>query len=257
MDLELAGKTAVVTGASRGIGLAIAQAFLDEGANVIGAAREKPGAGVPTEGVSTFTFGTADLSSDVGAQEFADTVPGPVDILVNNVGAAPARPDGFASISDDQWLQSLALNLLAGVRVTRALLPKLAPGASIVMIASENSLLPDPLVMDYSAAKAAALSFTKSLSKELAPSGIRVNSVSPGPVATELWLGKNGVAETAARATGRTPQEIRAGAEAAMPTGRFTQPQEVARLVLVLASPVFANITGADFVIDGGMRPTI
>lgn len=257
MDLELAGKTAVVTGASRGIGLAIAQAFLDEGVHVIGAAREAPGAAVQPQGVGSFTFGIADLSSDVGAQEFAETVTGPVDILVNNVGAAPARPDGFASISDAQWLQSLALNLLAGVRVTRALLPKLAPGASIVMIASENSLLPDPLVMDYSAAKAAALSFTKSLSKELAPSGIRVNAVSPGPVATELWLGKNGVAETTARATGRTPQEIRAGAEAAMPTGRFTQPQEVARLVLVLASPVFANVTGADFVIDGGMRPTI
>jgi len=81
--------------------------------------------------------------------------------------------------------------------------------------------------------------------------------VSPGPVATDLWLGTDGVAETTARAAGRTPGEIRAGAEAARPTGRFTQPQEVARLVLVLASPTFGNITGADFVIDGGMRPTL
>jgi len=257
MELELAGKTAVVTGASRGIGLAIAQALVDEGVHVIGAAREAPEAGGPHGRGGTFDFQTADLSNDVGAREFADSVTGPIDILVNNVGSAPARPDGFSSISDAQWLQSLSLNLLAAVRVTRAFVPRLNAGAAIVMIASENSILPDPLVMDYSAAKAAALSFTKSLSKELAPGGIRVNSVSPGPVATDLWLGSNGVAETTARATGRTPQEVRAGAEAVIPTGRFTQPEEVARLVLVLVSPVFANITGADFVIDGGMRPTI
>jgi NAD(P)-dependent dehydrogenase (short-subunit alcohol dehydrogenase family) len=257
MELELAGKVAVVTGASRGIGLAIAQALVDEGVQVIGAAREAPESGGPQERGGTFDFRTADLSSDVGAREFAESVTGPIDILVNNVGSAPARPDGFSSISDAQWLQSLSLNLLAAVRVTRAFVPKLNTGAAIVMITSENSILPDPLVMDYSAAKAAALSFTKSLSKELAPTGIRVNSVSPGPVATDLWLGSDGVAETTARATGRTPQEVRAGAEAAIPTGRFTQPREVARLVLVLVSPVFANITGADFVIDGGMRPTI
>jgi len=180
-----------------------------------------------------------------------------VDILVNNVGSAPARPDGFSSISDEQWLETMALNLLSAVRVTRRVVPKLRAGAAIVTIASENSMLPDPLVMDYSAAKAALLSFTKSLSKELAPSGIRVNSVSPGPVATDLWLGNDGVAETTARATGRTPSEVRAGAEAAIPTGRFTQPREVARLVVVLASSTFGNITGADFVIDGGMRPTV
>ena len=257
MNLELDGKTAVVTGASRGIGLAIVQALLDEGVHVIGAARKAPDVRIQLARSENFTFVPADLSSDTGAKELAGAVPGPVDILVNNVGSAPARPDGFASISDEQWVQTLALNLLAAVRITRQVLPRLRSGAAIVMIASENSILPDPLVMDYSAAKAAVLSFTKSLSKELAPSGIRVNSVSPGPVATDLWLGTDGVAETTARAAGRTPGEIRAGAEAAIPTGRFTQPQEVARLVLVLASPTFGNITGADFVIDGGMRPTL
>ncbi len=256
MDLDLTGKNAVVTGASRGIGLAIVQALLDEGVHVLGAARQAPD---PTQlaGGDDFTFVAADLSSEAGAKEFTEAVSGPVDILVNNVGSAPARPDGFASISDEQWVQTLELNLLAAVRVTRRLVPRLRAGAAIVTIASENSMLPDPLVMDYSAAKAALLSFSKSLSKELAPSGIRVNSVSPGPVATDLWLGSGGVADTTSRATGQSATQIRAGAEAAIPTGRFTQPQEVARLVLVLASPGFGNITGADFVIDGGMRPTL
>jgi NAD(P)-dependent dehydrogenase (short-subunit alcohol dehydrogenase family) len=256
MELELTGKNAVVTGASRGIGLAVVQALLDEGVHVVGAARKAPDE-TQLAGSDVFTFVPADLSSDAGANEFAEAVSGPVDILVNNVGSAPARPDGFASISDEQWLQTLELNLLAAVRVTRRLVPKLRAGAAIVTIASENSMLPDPLVMDYSAAKSALLSFSKSLSKELAPSGIRVNSVSPGPVATDLWLGSGGVAETTSRATGKSATQVRAGAEAAIPTGRFTQPQEVARLVLVLASPSFGNITGADFVIDGGMRPTL
>ncbi len=113
MELELTGKNAVVTGASRGIGLAIVEALLDEGVHVLGAARKAPD---PTQlaGRDHFTFVSADLSSDAGVNEFSEAVSGPVDILVNNVGSAPARPDGFASISDEQWMQTLELNLLDG-----------------------------------------------------------------------------------------------------------------------------------------------
>jgi NAD(P)-dependent dehydrogenase (short-subunit alcohol dehydrogenase family) len=130
-------------------------------------------------------------------------------------------------------------------------------GGSIVTISSVNASLPDPLVVDYSAAKAALTNFSKSLSKDVGPRGIRVNTISPGPVATALWLGENGVAQSVSHAGGGSPEEVAAAAAAASVTGRFTQPEEVADLVLVLASDRFGNVTGADFRIDGGLIDTI
>jgi NAD(P)-dependent dehydrogenase (short-subunit alcohol dehydrogenase family) len=129
-------------------------------------------------------------------------------------------------------------------------------GGSIITISSVNAALPDPLVIDYSAAKAALASFCKALSKELGPHGIRVNTISPGPVATDLWLGSGGVAETVAEAAGGTPGSVAAAAVAGTATRRFTEPAEVADLVLFLASSRTGNITGADFAIDGGLKPT-
>ena len=261
MDLRLTDTLAVVTGASRGIGLAAARALLDEGATVIGVARTPTDESRALEDSSGFRFRPADLSDPdaIGRlrDELASTSGGRVGILVNNVGSAPPRPGGFASITDDDWLRTYELNALAAVRVTRALLDLIPDGGAIVNVVSENAILADPLVMDYSAAKAALLSFTKSLSKELGPRGIRVNSVSPGPVATALWLGAGGVAQTVSAAGGGTPEEVRHGAEQAMVTGRFTTPEEVGALVAMLASPVLGNLTGSDVVIDGGMRPTM
>ena len=253
MDLDLRGGTALVTGASRGIGLAIVRRLLEEGMRVVAVARHAP-EDPPTGDVR---FVPADLSSPDGPLALADAVGERLDVLVNNVGSAPPRPGGFATIDDDAWQQTLDLNLLAAVRVTRALVGLMPSGAAIVNVVSENALLADPLVMDYSAAKAALLSWTKSLSKALGPTGIRVNSISPGPVATDLWLGHGGVADTISAATGATADDVRRGAEQSMVTGRFTQPSEVADLTAVLASPRFANLTGADVVIDGGLRPTM
>jgi len=181
-----------------------------------------------------------------------------IDILVNNVGGASARIGGFLSITDEEWQTTLNLNLMATVRATRSALPvMLAAGrGAIVNICSVNSVLSDPAVMDYSAAKAALASFSKALSKEVGPKGIRVNTVSPGPVATDLWLGDHGVAATVSRATGTRPEDVASDAAREMVTGRFSRPDEVADLVLVLASDVTANVTGADFRIDGGLVPT-
>ncbi|HEX8933899.1 MAG TPA: SDR family oxidoreductase [Pseudonocardiaceae bacterium] len=156
-------------------------------------------------------------------------------------------------------LVSLTLNLMAAVRATRAALPLMlaAGNGAIVNVVSVNAFLPDPAVMDYSAAKAALANFSKSLSKEVGPQGIRVNTVSPGPVATDLWLGTDGVAATAARASGVPPEEVADSAVRSTATGRFTQPNEVADLVLLLVSQRAKNVTGTNITIDGGLTTTL
>jgi NAD(P)-dependent dehydrogenase (short-subunit alcohol dehydrogenase family) len=128
---------------------------------------------------------------------------------------------------------------------------------SIIATSSVNAFLPDPVVIDYSAAKAALSNFCKSLSKEVGPQGIRVNTVSPGPVATDLWLGPDGVAESLAARSGTDPAHVAEAAAAASVTGRFTEPVEIARLVAFLAGDAAANITGADVTIDGGLIATV
>jgi NAD(P)-dependent dehydrogenase (short-subunit alcohol dehydrogenase family) len=191
---------------------------------------------------------------DAAAQTF-----GELDILVNNVGGVRPRTGGFASVTPQDWSATLSVNFLAAVHVTRLALPLLTAGdgGSIVTISSVNAALPDPLVIDYSAAKAALANFCKALSKEIGPHGVRVNTISPGPVATDLWLGTGGVAETLAGAANSTPGAVATAAVAGTPTGRFTEPGEVADLVLFLASPRAGNITGADFAIDGGLKTTL
>jgi NAD(P)-dependent dehydrogenase (short-subunit alcohol dehydrogenase family) len=154
---------------------------------------------------------------------------------------------------------SLTINFLAAVRATRAALPHLLanPASSIVTVSSVNALLPDPGVLDYSAAKAALSNFCKSLSKEFGPRGVRVNWVSPGPVQTDLWLGDKGVAATVSRAAGKDPEEVVKEQAAQGVTGRFTYPQEVADLVTLLATDRLGNLTGSDIVIDGGLIQTL
>jgi NAD(P)-dependent dehydrogenase (short-subunit alcohol dehydrogenase family) len=261
VDLHLTGKLAVVTGASRGIGLAVTTALSDEGARVVAGARtiteelSRLAAERPVYPVSV------DLATPDGPAKLVDqavTKFGGMDILINNVGAVQPRTGGFQSITDDNWLSTLTLDLLAAVRATRAALPHLLERAgSIVTICSVNAFLPDPLVMDYSAAKGALANFCKALSKEVGPRGVRVNTVSPGPVATDLWLGKGGVAETVARAGGLKPEAVANHAALDAVTGRFTRPEQVADLVVLLASDRAGNVTGADFVIDGGMTTTL
>jgi len=181
-----------------------------------------------------------------------------IDILVNNVGSAPARTGGFLDITDEDWQTTITLDLMAAVRATRSALPAmLAAGrGAIVSVCSVNASLPDPAVLDYSAAKAALAAFCKALSKEVGPRGIRVNTVSPGPVATDLWLGDHGVAQAVSHATGARPEEVASQAARQSVTGRFSRPDEIADLVLLLASDRTANVTGADFRIDGGLVPT-
>lgn len=127
--------------------------------------------------------------------------------------------------------------------------------ATTVTVSSVNAFLPDPAVIDYSAAKGALTNFCKSLSKEFGTRGVRVNTVSPGPVETDLWLGDHGVA--AAQATDGHPDEVAKQAVAGTSTGRFTHPQEVADLVVLLASGRAGNVTGTDILMDGGLVKTL
>ncbi|QRP47796.1 oxidoreductase [Amycolatopsis sp. FDAARGOS 1241] len=257
MDLRLRGKTALVTGASRGIGLAVTRTLVEEGVRVVAAARNVDGdlKELPVEAVAI------DLGTPEGAArvvEEAVTRVGGIDVLVNNVGFVRPRPDGFTSVTDEDWLATLNLDLMSAVRTTRAALPSLLERqGAIVTVCSVNATLPDPLVIDYSAAKAACLSFFKSLSKEVGARGVRVNTVSPGPVATDLWLGKGGVAETVGAAVGAEAGNVAAKAAADSVTGRFTRPEEVADLVAFLASDRAGNVTGTDVLIDGGMTQTM
>jgi NAD(P)-dependent dehydrogenase (short-subunit alcohol dehydrogenase family) len=258
MDLELDGKLAVVTAASRGIGLAVVRALAAEGARVVAGAR-RPSHELDQlveEGRVRWVAG--DLVDPDGPAALIAAAGGPVDILVNNLGGAPVRTGGFLSVTDEQWHATLELNLMGAIRTTRAVLPGMLERGrgSIVNICSVNSSLPDPLVIDYSTAKAALAAFSKALSKEVGGKGVRINTVSPGPVETDLWLGAGGVAETVGKASGSEPGDVAKGAAGDSVTGRFTHPEEVADAVLMLAGARSGNTTGADIRIDGGLIPT-
>lgn len=261
MDMELGGRTAVVTGASKGIGLATTRSLVDAGAHVVAGARTLGAELKELVEAGTATFVPVDLSTASGPVELVEAAlgRGGIDILVNGVGGVTPRTDGFVGITDDDWDRSWTLGLMAAVRTTRAAVPAMVERGSgvIVMIGSVNAFLPDPLVLDYSAVKAALTNFAKSLSKELGPQGIRVVSVSPGPVATDLWLGDSGMARTLSRATGRGAQDIADSAVGDTPLGRFTEPREVADLVTFLAGERAANITGADVTVDSGLITTM
>jgi len=262
VKLELDGRTAVVTGASRGIGLAVVRALRDEGAHVVAGARTGSPelTALTADGQVIEVFG--DLTTTDGCQALVDEAVsrfGGINVLINNVGGVRPRTEGFDAVTDADWQWALEINLMSAVRATRAAVPHLIKAApsTIVTICSVNAALADPGVIDYSAAKAALRSFCKSLSKELGPAGVRVNTVSPGPVETALWLGPGGVADTLSQAQGLDAGAVKQAAVAGTPTQRFTRPDEVAQVVLLLASNTAGNITGADVLIDGGMHTTM
>jgi NAD(P)-dependent dehydrogenase (short-subunit alcohol dehydrogenase family) len=261
MDLHLSGKTAVVTGASKGIGLAITQALVDAGAHVIAGSRTR-GEQLPAlEETGQVSFVPVDLSRPDAAEELVGAAAhrGGIDVLVNNVGGATVHSGGLASITDDEWQASWDLNVMGVVRPTRAALPEIERrgGGSIVIVGSVNAYFPNPEIYEYCAAKAAVTNLAKALSKELASKNIRVNSVSPGPVSTGLWMDEGGVADGFAAVSGQTADEVRAMIASAMPTGRFTTPEQVADLVVFLASDRAGNTTGSDYRIDGGFVTTL
>jgi NAD(P)-dependent dehydrogenase (short-subunit alcohol dehydrogenase family) len=258
VDLALNDRVAVVTGANKGIGLAVTKALLDEGAHVVAGSLTTEN----LDGLDRVTAVPVNLMDADGpallVQRAVDEH-GRLDVLVNNVGAVRIRIDGFLGTSDEEFEWALQMDFFTGLRATRAALaPMLEQGSgAIVNVASVNSFFqPDAATIDYGVAKAAVVNLSKSLAQEFGSQGIRVNCVSPGQVSTDLWLGEHGVAETIGKATGADADTVRRGAAASIATGRFTTPEEVATLIALLASERAANITGVNYVIDGGLIKT-
>jgi NAD(P)-dependent dehydrogenase (short-subunit alcohol dehydrogenase family) len=261
MDLGLNDKVAVITAAGGGIGLAATRALADEGARVVAGSRTVDSlqqlAGVTPVAVDL-------MDPDAPAELVARAIDehGQVDVLVNNLGAAQMRLDGFLATTDDDYRWSFEINFFTALRATRAALAHMVERGSgaVVNVASVNSFYhPDSVVADYGAAKAALVNLTKALSQEFGPRGIRLNAISPGPVATDFWLGPTGVAATVGARMGVDADTARERIVAGMggiPSGRFTTPEEVATLIVLLASERTANVTGANYVIDGGLIKT-
>lgn len=256
-DLELKGRRALVTGGTKGVGAAVVATLADAGAIVLATARKVPDRGVP--GVHHVA---ADLTTAEGCDAVAKAVHehlGGIDIVVNVLGGSNSPGGGFAVLGDAEWTQELNQNLLSAVRIDRALLPlMIGQGSGVVIhVTSIQNRLPLPeSTTAYAAAKAALSTYSKSLSKEVAPKGVRVVRVSPGWIETDAAIG------LAQRLADEAGTDLEGGKQIIMaslggiPLGRPAKPQDVADLIAFLVSPRAAAITGAEYVIDGGTVPT-
>lgn len=255
---ELSGKIALVTGGTKGTGKAIAGRLLSAGATVIVTARN-----VPAEMNKELYFISADLSDATAAQKVVDEVLSSfkrLDILINNLGASETPGGGFAVLSDNDWEKAIQTNLLAPVRLDRAFLPTMLQQKNgvIIHIASIQGRLPlYDSTLPYAAAKAGLINYSKGLSNEVSPKGVRVLTVSPGWIKTTSAIAM--MERIAASSNTSVEQATNSVMDAlgGIPFGRPAQPEEVAELIGFLVSPRASYLTGTEFVIDGGTIPTI
>lgn len=263
MDLALRGRVAVVTGGSKGIGLAVVRTLLEEGAFVVAVSRAGS-AGLAEVGGPNLVHVAGDLMDPGFAAEVVEQTVGAfggLDILVNNAGGPPpgvVLPRGpFLGGGDVDWQAVFDFNLFAVVRLTRVALPHLIErGGTIVNVSSTLARQPATNNYEYSAAKAALSHVSKGLAEEFGPQGVRVNTVLPGVTRTNWWTDEGGVADMFAGAMGidrdtlldkALPESLR------LSMGRIVEPQEVADAVVLLASPRSRSTNGSEFVVDGGL----
>ena len=245
MDLGLRDKVVIVTGSTAGIGQAVAVQLREEGAHVVSSGRRADGPGELHVPGDLTERGAADQLVLAAMERF-----GRIDGLVNNVGGTDIRR--LDDLTDDDWQRSFELNLMTAVRATRAALPYLGRGASIVNVSSTAGKRPSGGMPDYSVMKAAMLSFSRLVADLHAKDGIRCNAVTPGPTATDAWLGEGGLADQQG-----SREEVLAKVGAGRPLGRLAEPGEIAAVVVFLLSERASYVTGAAWSADGGTVPII
>ena len=257
-DLALDGRRALVTGGTRGIGQAVGARLREAGAKVLTTARKPHG-----DLVDNDLFVAADITTAGGCAAVAEAVRirlGGIDIIVHAVGGSEAPAGGFAVLDDSEWQRALDLNLFPAVRLDRALLPTMINQRSgvIIHITSIQRVMPLPeATIAYAAAKAALANYSKGLSKEVSPKGIRVNTVAPGFIETEAAEALIKRLATKAGTDQQTAREELMHSLGGIPIGRPGHPNEVAELVAFLVSDRAASISGSEYVIDGGTIPTL
>jgi 3-oxoacyl-[acyl-carrier protein] reductase len=249
VDLGLRGSACLVTGSTGGIGLEAARLLVDEGARVVTCGRSK------APGIGEAHHVQADLARAGEPERAVDEAAaalGGLDVLVNNVGIA--RIARFEEVGDDEWEDYWQLNVMSYVRAIRAALPRLKErgGGVIVNVSSTAGKRPSTGMPHYSVMKAAVLSLSRLIADLYAADGIRSNAVTPGPTATEAWLGEGGLAEQQG-----TRDEVLAKVAAGRPLGRLAEPTEIAAVIVFLCSPRSAYVTGAAWSADGGTVPII
>jgi len=258
MEKELTGKIALVTGGTKGIGKAIADRLSQAGAVVIVTARNRPGDGnlkhhfIPAD--ITVSGETAKMVSAINEQY------GTIDILINNMGGSNSPSGGFGMLTDENWDSDLQLNLNSAVRIDRAILPQMVAKKAgvIIHISSLTGTLPVYESLGaYAVAKAALNNYSKSISKEFTPKGIRVAAVSPGMVKTDTM---DSYLQLLSNTAGLSVEEVTQNLMSSLggiPMGRMALPEEIAELVGFLVSPKASYITGVNYIIDGGANPSV
>lgn len=255
---ELSGKTVLVTGGTSGMGEAIVKRLTQAGATVVKIARKSP-----RKSSSPAFIIESDISTADGVQKAVGEIKerfGGIDVLVNNVGGSDAPNGGFLALNDEHWQKAFDLNLFPAVRLDRAFLPQMIERKSgvIIHIGSIQRTLPlyDSTIA-YAAAKAALVNYSKNLSNEVSPKGVRVVAVSPGFIETEAAARMiRNLAETAGTDMETARQEL-IKSLGGIPMGRPGLPEEIAELVAFLVSDRASYITGTEYVIDGGTIPTV